>query len=235
MNVKKIAVIVTIILLLAFIVIFYLFHSVSASKLDPVAVNDIVQSVSEQWGGLDPSELPCMQNKLDYVVINENGTVIAATRRGLDESMSSAIANRDTVVDIRSGEAQVGKVIIYNDAGERWQTYRNDLCVLASAVLIFIILFIWVYAFYTDRMIFRPFRRLRAFAKNVASGNLDIPLAMDRDNMFGAFTESFDLLRDELARHERRKKKRRKANGNWWLLSAMILRRRCHPSRPFRN
>ena len=33
----------------------------------------------------------------------------------------------------------------------------------------------------------------------MAEGNLDIPLIMDKGNMFGAFTESFDLLRDELA------------------------------------
>lgn len=32
----------------------------------------------------------------------------------------------------------------------------------------------------------------------VAGGNLDIPLEMDRQNLFGAFTESFDLMRAEL-------------------------------------
>lgn len=29
-------------------------------------------------------------------------------------------------------------------------------------------------------------------------GNLDLPLEMDRQNLFGAFTESFDLMRSEL-------------------------------------
>ena len=32
----------------------------------------------------------------------------------------------------------------------------------------------------------------------MAGGNLDIPLEMDRHNLFGAFTESFDLMRSEL-------------------------------------
>ena len=32
----------------------------------------------------------------------------------------------------------------------------------------------------------------------MARGNLDIPLNMDKNNYFGAFTESFDLLREEL-------------------------------------
>jgi signal transduction histidine kinase len=34
----------------------------------------------------------------------------------------------------------------------------------------------------------------------VAEGKLDIPLEMDKGNIFGAFTESFDLMRDELAK-----------------------------------
>ena len=34
---------------------------------------------------------------------------------------------------------------------------------------------------------------------NVARGNLDIPLKMDKNNLFGAFTESFDIMREELA------------------------------------
>ena len=33
----------------------------------------------------------------------------------------------------------------------------------------------------------------------LASGDLDKPLKMDKENMFGAFTESFDIMREELA------------------------------------
>jgi len=199
MNIKRITIIVTIILLFALFSIFYLFRNASESKLDPVEVNDIVESVSEQWGKLDASKLPCLEYKIDYVVINENGTVIAATRNGLDESINTGITNRDTVIDIRNGETQVGKVILYNDTSKRWLTYRKNLFVLTSAIVVFIILFILIYGLYVDRLIFRPFRKLQAFAKNVAEGDFDIPLTMDKGNMFGAFTESFDLLRDELS------------------------------------
>ena len=48
------------------------------------------------------------------------------------------------------------------------------------------------------RAIIQPFHKLKQFAKRVASGNLDIPLEMDRQNVFGAFTESFDIMRCEL-------------------------------------
>ena len=51
-----------------------------------------------------------------------------------------------------------------------------------------------------ERRMIRPFRQMESFAQQVASGNLDVPLAIDKANSFGAFTESFDLMRTELAR-----------------------------------
>lgn len=39
---------------------------------------------------------------------------------------------------------------------------------------------------------------MKRFAERIAGGDLDIPLEMDRGNLFGAFTESFDLMRAEL-------------------------------------
>lgn len=44
----------------------------------------------------------------------------------------------------------------------------------------------------------KPFGNLKGFAERVARGNLDVPLQMDRGNLFGAFTESFDIMRSEL-------------------------------------
>lgn len=46
------------------------------------------------------------------------------------------------------------------------------------------------------RSILAPFRKLQGFARNVAAGDLDFPLEME--GRFGAFTESFDLMREEL-------------------------------------
>ena len=46
----------------------------------------------------------------------------------------------------------------------------------------------------------RPFMRLEAFAQDVASGNLDSPLAYERSNPFGRFTWAFDNMRVEIKR-----------------------------------
>lgn len=60
-----------------------------------------------------------------------------------------------------------------------------------------------------DRRFLKPFRDMEAFAHHIASGNLDAPLLAQKESSFGAFTESFDLMRTELARA---KEAERKAN-----------------------
>lgn len=46
----------------------------------------------------------------------------------------------------------------------------------------------------------RPFHKLQFFSRQIAKGNLEVPLPMQKNNYFGAFTESFDLMREELKR-----------------------------------
>lgn len=200
MNIKRVTILAVTVLLVGISVIFYFFRSTNINAIDPVAVNDIAQTLAEQWGNMDKTKLPCQQYGLAYVVIDKNGQVVGATRNGLNEDINSAINNRDTIVDITLNNTVLGKLIIYNNTSELWQQYRNKLLAFSVIILVFILVFCLVYAIYIDRSIFRPFRKLQAFARHVAEGNLDIPLEMDRGNMFGAFTESFDLMREELAK-----------------------------------
>ena len=64
----------------------------------------------------------------------------------------------------------------------------------AGILLIFLIWYFYI----------RPFNKLSSFASSVSKGNLDVPLNMDRHNYFGAFTESFDRMREELKQSSER-------------------------------
>ena len=46
--------------------------------------------------------------------------------------------------------------------------------------------------------IIKPFDKLEMFAKGVAKGDLDIPLEVQRVNIFGEFSWAFDMMRSEL-------------------------------------
>lgn len=162
---------------------------------DAVAVNEAVQSVQADWSSMGIHQ---NQTSLDYVVLDMDGAILFKTREGLSESLNAAIIHRDTILDIRSGGTVAGKMILYNDSAQIFQNQRRRaVIVLFTAILVQCGISIG-YAIYLNCTIIKPFHELKGFAQRIAGGNLDIPLKMDRYNLFGAFTESFDIMRSEL-------------------------------------
>ena len=100
-----------------------------------------------------------------------------------------------TAVDI---SAAVGKIIIYNHSAQILQNQKQTTVLVFSAAISIQCCICICYSIYLNHTIIKPFCKLKSFAQRVAGGNLDIPLAMDRQNLFGSFTESFDLMRTEL-------------------------------------
>ncbi len=162
---------------------------------DTVAVNEIVQIVQRRWGSL---ESHVNDSVYDYVVLDAGGTVVYRTRSGLSESINAAVAHRDTMLDVEAGGALVGKLIVYNDGARMLQAEKQAVLSAVTAAMMIQTAVCAGYFGYLYRTMVRPFRRLEQFAQRVAGGQLDIPLEMDRHNRFGAFTESFDLMRCEL-------------------------------------
>ncbi|OGO88529.1 MAG: hypothetical protein A2Y15_01110 [Clostridiales bacterium GWF2_36_10] len=197
---KKIIIYIIIFLFIFNGVIIYSLQDRNQLKLNVVEINDITQTLVNQWEELDNNNLPKFQYGSDYVVVDNNGKLIKATRRGLNEDINSAISNKDTIVDIKSDNKVLGKLIIYNNTSELWQSYRNSLIIFTISIITLTAILSISYVIYIDKFIFRPFRMLQNFARHVAEGNLDIPLEMDKGNLFGAFTESFDLMRVELGK-----------------------------------
>ncbi len=162
---------------------------------DTVAINEVVQTVQKDWNSLGVHSNP---TSLDFVVLDLDGTVLYRTKEGLSESMNMAISNKDTILDIEVGGAVVGKLIIYNNDAAVFQAEKQAI-ILAMILMMVLQCCICVgYFFYLQCTVIKPFEKMKRFAERIAGGNLDIPLEMDRQNLFGAFTESFDLMRSEL-------------------------------------
>ncbi len=185
------------ILILAFIaeIIALAFFAVTAPDLsqDTVAVNEIVQSVTQSF----PS-FQAPQGGPDYTVLDADGKVLFATKPNLSESLNEAIAHRDTILDVVKDGETVGKIIIFNDGAQTLRAQKRTAIIIFSVAAAAQCCACVLYAFYIDRRVVKPFKKLKGFAERVAGGNLDIPLEMDRRNLFGAFTESFDIMRSEL-------------------------------------
>lgn len=163
-------------------------------SLDTVAVNEVLQTVARNFDSLETYK---NSTALDYVVLDLDGNLLYRTKTGLSESVNAAIAHRDTILDI-AADGTVGKLIVYNDVARVLQSQkRTAVAVLAAAIFVQCGICVG-YAAYVQFTVLRPFRKLKGFAARIAEGNLDVPLEMDRQNLFGAFTESFDIMRSEL-------------------------------------
>lgn len=94
-------------------------------------------------------------------------------------------------------QALAGAQDALRDAAESRSGAAVGAVVLTALISVAALTFM---AIYLHRTVVRPFTRLEGFAEEVASGNLDAPLAFERSNPFGKFTWAFDHLRKELDR-----------------------------------
>lgn len=162
---------------------------------DTVSVNEAVHSVQNDW---DTIKYHKNLTDLDYVVIDQESHVCYRTKQGLSESIHAAVAHRDTILDLESGGSVVGKIIIYNNSHVYFQNHQQKLILFLTAALTLQAVICIIYFAYFSYTTIKPFEKLKGFAERIALGNLDIPLEMDRHNLFGAFTEAFDIMRTEL-------------------------------------
>ena len=162
---------------------------------DAVAVNEAVKTVQNDWNSLEGHR---NHTSLEYVVLGLDGAVLYRTKEGLSETINAAVRHKDTILDIETDGVTAGKMIIYNNDA---LFFQSESRVTVFAILAAMLLQACVcagYFFYLQRAVIKPFQKMKSFAERIAGGNLDIPLEMDRQNLFGAFTESFDLMRSEL-------------------------------------
>ena len=184
------------------IIVLLVFFSRDTSNLqDAVAVNEVVQSVLRDWKSMESHK---NQTSLDYVVLDKSGNVIFKTKEGLSESQNEAVIHRDTILDLLvNADLVEGKIIIYNNSDQILQRQKPKTAVGLIVIMLVQFGVCTGYFIYLNCAVVRPFCKLKGFAERIAGGNLDIPLKMDRQNLFGAFTESFDLMRAELKKARR--------------------------------
>lgn len=196
--------------------VFYFALADPEDRQDAALVNETVRWIEENWESLesghfepDPTETGDgvrMEEQAagpDYVVLNREGQVLFQTRRGLSESLNAAVIHRDTILDIRKDDAAVGKILIYNDSVQAFRRRKRACIILLCGAMLVQWGLCGGYFIYLNHVVVKPFYGLKGFAERIAGGNLDIPLEMDRYNLFGAFTESFDIMRQELKRSRR--------------------------------
>ena len=202
------AVLLTVILIIPVLFLNY-GKQASAGYLDNTVVNGLLNELSADWDNVkakNRSTVPQIEG-ISYEVMDNDGRILVRTNTGMPEDLGRATSERYTIRDIKVDGEVVGKLLISNDftsmRSETQKNYERRFIIVALVEALLIALFLlWVY-----RNIIKPFEDLKEFASDIASGDLDKPLKMDKGNIFGIFTESFDIMREELKASREREEK----------------------------
>ena len=139
-----------------------------------------------------------------FGVISEDGTLLYRSDTHIPDTLHEAYQKHMTVLDVERDGHILGKILIDTGYDQGIQIAVRRWTQASVVLLSLPVLFLCLYQWYLNRTILGPFDRLQGFAKHVAMGNLDMPLPMDRRHSFGAFTESFDLMRDQIREAKKR-------------------------------
>lgn len=162
-------------------------------KVDITSVNEIFHAVEQNIN--QEHVLGSRNFSYEFSVVHKNGEIPYTTKKvkktTFDQTVNDAIRDHETVLSYSSGA-----VIVYTNEFMRTQKNKLHLVLfLTGGVLLMLSALLY---FHIQIRLLRPFRRLKQFAASIAHGQFDLPLPMDRHNLFGAFSESFDLMRTEL-------------------------------------
>ncbi len=165
-----------------------------------IKLNGISYDAEKCWDSIN--ELEKNDYDVNYIILDTMGKTLYSSDPNNEDmkngSTENAIKKGYPYKDITSGGRLLGYVVLYPDGMSEYDSMRLWLTVGLILIGIIIIVGACVFGAYVKRSIYTPFQNMERFAGRIAEGNLDDPLTMDKNNMFGAFTESFDIMREEL-------------------------------------
>lgn len=135
----------------------------------------------------------------EYVILDRNGNVIYDNRLDPSEAITvtTAIKRLYPYTYIIENNQITGSVVL-TDSGKRFDRLRTNIIVVYCVCGFLLIGAAAAFGAYIRKTVILPFAKMKDFASYVAAGDLDRPLEMDKGNLFGAFSESFDIMREEL-------------------------------------
>lgn len=171
---------------------------------DDVNKNDGTKNDGTKNDGTKNNSIKSNNTTYPFCVLSNENQILYQSSPKATTSVSSALARGDIFLSaVQNGEI-LGKIIITTNMKSTLVAEQKKLALfLFLSITIIYILFLSYY-FYLYKNILKPFQSLEVFAKEIANGNLDFPLKMDKNNIFGSFTQSFDLMREQLtiAKHQ---------------------------------
>ncbi len=196
MKMRTMAIFYTAVILLFGVLSFFTINKISAEQLDMVEVNNSFKQIEAI---LDDSSRENWKEISEELENQYECTILFYDDSDYQSRLMECLKKGDVVLDYEHDGKLLAKISFVNTTinfEEQKEALMHIVLVAISAIwLLGMVLFVYFYMGYV-----RPFHKLKNFAGEVARGNLDMPLSMTKSNYFGVFTESFDIMREELRR-----------------------------------
>lgn len=187
---------VGVIIFIGIIGCFRIINTSNQQPIDMISLNSIAKQAARNWTHLE--QLKEEAFPYEYIIFDPLGEMIFSNSNREIDSIESAIRERQSCVNIIEEGKFLGTVVVITNSTESMQHQKKQLVKVILGIALLQGILILIYTIKTYAQVLRPFKKLQDFAQEVARGNLDIPLEMDNGNVFGSFTESFDMMREEL-------------------------------------
>ena len=199
-QIRIMAIVFTALMLAVLVFALCLGNSLSFRRRDIGEYNDMIFRINEEYrAGTAVGDL---EEKYRCRII--------LSRELVDSEMTQYYAGGALVLDFAPEGEILGKVV-WNDQQEAWQEQADQLRRTLLMIWGLVLAAGWLFILVAWITVAKPIREFEGFAGEVAKGNLEVQLPRRRLNLFGNFTESFDLMREELRDSREREVRANKA------------------------
>ncbi|MCR8659911.1 HAMP domain-containing sensor histidine kinase [Paenibacillus endoradicis] len=199
MKIRRIIGVLVIVYIVAIIATVIIIGQKKTVSIDIVAINELVQKIELNWIDIKHGKFESIELQSNIAIIDHDEQVIFQSSGVSFNTLYNAIKDREGIIDLYYQDGMIGKVIVYHNEASILEQMKKQLLTVLIIVFIGLLIISVGYIVVLKSTIFTPFNKLQQFAANIARGNLDTPLQVQTNNPFGAFTESFDIMREELA------------------------------------
>ena len=186
-TLRHITIAYTVIMLLLLLAFWYLNGRFSYQQRDLIYYNDMLHRIEQSLER--GKSIETVEKSFDCIIVPS--TEIS------DPILAEAYRNSAFVLDITVNGEYFGKVAWQDELNQYNSTKRGFLGV-AAMVWGFALIFGYMIIGYFHRNFIKPVKELQHFSEEIAKGNLEEPLPIHKNNVFGNFVEAFDLMREQL-------------------------------------
>ncbi|MBR1852097.1 MAG: HAMP domain-containing histidine kinase [Lachnospiraceae bacterium] len=184
---RRIAILFTLFMLLVLCIFLYLNRQFSFVQRDLLSYNEALHQIqAEILAGTTESEI---EEKY-------NCRIILSTEIN-DSELAEVYRNSAFVLDLAPNGEYMGKVA-WLDEQNRYNSAKDGFFFVSLILCVLLLLcgYLMLLGFFLS--LIRPVQELQHFSESIAKGNLEAPLPIHKNNIFGNFVEAFDLMREQL-------------------------------------